>query len=371
MSVIDQTDLWYCEGTSDKVYHATIEKSGSGYVVNFAYGRRGSALKTGSKTTGPVPLPQAQKIYERLVSEKTGKGYQLTTSTASSKAIPVVQPSSNTSQNKPEVQCVLLNPIEGYDVDNCLNSDDWYAQPKLDGVRFLLKKQGPHIVGYNRKGIQIAAPIEIVLSVQTSDAYYEGGCANFLVDGELIGNVYYVFDILEYNDKDIRSMSVENRMDTLRDFFPDIESENLQFVDIVKGTKNKKNLYDQLQQNNKEGIVFKNRLATYVAGRPNSGGLYLKNKFYSTASCFVSEINAKRSIKLSVLDENSKYWINVGNCTIPVNHDIPSPGDIVEIKYLYAYKNGSLYQPIYLGVRSDLDQNDAIYKQIKFKSEND
>lgn len=371
MSVIDQTDLWYCEGTSDKVYHATIEKSGSGYVVNFAYGRRGSALKTGSKTSGAVSLPEAQKVYERLVAEKTGKGYQLIASKVSNKSIPVVKPSSNTTQSKPEVQCVLLNPIEVSDVNNYLDDNDWYAQPKLDGVRFLLKKQGPHIVGYNRKGNQIATPIEIVLSVQTSDAYYEGGCANFLIDGELIGNVYHVFDILEHNDNSIRIKNVEDRMKILRDLFSDIESDHIKLVDVVSGRSAKKKLYDQLQKDNKEGIVFKYRFAQYTAGRPNSGGYYLKNKFYSTASCFVSEINAKRSVRLSVLDENSKHWVNIGNCTIPSNHDVPNPGDIVEIKYLYAYKNGSLYQPIYLGVRSDLDQNDAIYKQIKFKSEND
>lgn len=367
MSIIDKADLWYCEGTSDKVYHTTIETCGSGYVVNFAYGRRGSTLKTGTKTSAPVSLPEARKVYERLVNEKTSKGYQHTASTAASKPIPVVQPSTK----QPEVQCVLLNPIDDTEVYSYINNDDWYAQPKLDGVRFLLKKQKQFITGYNRKGVQVAFPIEIFESVKASDAYYDGGCADFLLDGELIGDVYYVFDILEYDDEDIRDKSVENRMSILRDFYPDIESDHIQFVDVTIGTKNKENLYETLQKNNKEGIVFKSRFATYTPGRPNSGGLYLKNKFYSTISCFVSEINAKRSIKLSVKDKTNNLWISIGNCTIPVNHDIPAPGDIVEIKYLYAYKNGSLYQPIYLGVRVDLDENDAIIDQIKFKSENE
>lgn len=367
MSVIEKADLWFCEGTSDKVYHASIERVGSvGYVVNFAYGRRGSTLKTGTKTTSPVSLYEAEKVYQKLVNEKTSKGYQHSSSTTS-KSIPVVQASAK----QPEVQCVLLNPIEDTEINDYLDNDVWYAQPKLDGVRFLLKKQGSFITGYNRKGVQVAFPVEVFESVKSSDAYYEEGCSNFLIDGELIGNVYYVFDILEYDDKDIRDNSVDYRMNILREFYPDIESDHIQLVDVTIGTKNKKNLYETLQKNNKEGIVFKNKFADYKPGRPSSGGSYLKNKFYSTISCFVSEINAKRSVRLSVFDKTNNLWVSIGNCTIPVNHDIPSPGDIVEIKYLYAYKNGSLYQPTYLGVRLDLDQNDAIIDQIKFKSEDE
>ena len=34
--------LYYREGSSDKVYQSAIEKQGELFVVNFAYGRRGS-----------------------------------------------------------------------------------------------------------------------------------------------------------------------------------------------------------------------------------------------------------------------------------------------------------------------------------------
>lgn len=360
-AVIDKADLWYREGTSDKVYHATLEKQGSGYVVNFSYGRRGSTLKTGSKTSCPVSLSEARKVYEKLVAEKTAKGYQYTTSI--NKPIPVVSP---TTKPQPEVQCVLLNSIDN--VSDYLRNDDWYAQPKLDGVRFLLHKTGNHFVGYNRKGIQTAFPVEILESLRTSDAYYDGGCGDYLLDGELIGDVYYVFDILSKENENLRVKSFIDRIIILRELFGDIESENIKLVDAVTG-KDKNKLYEKLQKDNKEGIVFKFRFAQYVPGRPNSGGYYLKNKFYSTISCVVSEINNKRSVGLNVYENNTAVFI--GNCTIPVNHPIPSPGDIVEIKYLYAYKNGSLYQPIYLGTRTDLDEKDCEIKQIKFKSESD
>ena len=56
---------------------------------------------------------------------------------------------------------------------------------------------------------------------------------------------------------------------------------------------------------------------------------------------------------------------------IPPNKDVPVAGkDIVEIQYLYAYKKGSLYQPIYIDPRNDIDEECTI-KQLKYKSEID
>ena len=67
--------LYYKQGSSDKVYRAAIEPSGPGFVVNFAYGRRGSTLTTGRKTSTPVGYDEAKIIFDKLIKEKTGKGY--------------------------------------------------------------------------------------------------------------------------------------------------------------------------------------------------------------------------------------------------------------------------------------------------------
>jgi len=72
-----QSTLYYRDGRSDKVYRAAIEPRDGGYVVNFAYGRRGSTLATGTKTTSPVYFDAARLIYDKLVREKMAKGYIL------------------------------------------------------------------------------------------------------------------------------------------------------------------------------------------------------------------------------------------------------------------------------------------------------
>ena len=42
MESSDRVTLYYREGSSDKVYQTAIEPAGELFVVNFAYGRRGS-----------------------------------------------------------------------------------------------------------------------------------------------------------------------------------------------------------------------------------------------------------------------------------------------------------------------------------------
>ena len=55
--------LFYCEGGSDKEYHACIEAKDDGFIVNFAFGRRGAALTPGCKTSSPITLEAATKIF--------------------------------------------------------------------------------------------------------------------------------------------------------------------------------------------------------------------------------------------------------------------------------------------------------------------
>ena len=75
MEMSERITLYYREGSSDKVYQAAIEPVGDQFVVNFAYGRRGTTLTTGTKTSSPVDYESAKKIHAKLVSEKKAKGY--------------------------------------------------------------------------------------------------------------------------------------------------------------------------------------------------------------------------------------------------------------------------------------------------------
>lgn len=75
---IKEASLTYKDETSDKVYEVAIAylRWGS-YRVNFAYGRRGTRLKTGTKTKTPVSLANAEEIFDKSIESKKKKGYKI------------------------------------------------------------------------------------------------------------------------------------------------------------------------------------------------------------------------------------------------------------------------------------------------------
>ncbi|HUJ60991.1 MAG TPA: WGR domain-containing protein [Kofleriaceae bacterium] len=76
MRVIEQARLWFREGNSDKVYEIDlVELVANQYVVNFRFGRRGTALRDGTKTPLPVDLAKARTTFQKLVAEKIAGGY--------------------------------------------------------------------------------------------------------------------------------------------------------------------------------------------------------------------------------------------------------------------------------------------------------
>jgi bifunctional non-homologous end joining protein LigD len=113
--------------------------------------------------------------------------------------------------------------------------------------------------------------------------------------------------------------------------------------------------------------VFKRLDGSYLPGKPNSGGSQLKHKFYATLSAVVSKTNGtKRSVELRLL--NREGWNQVGNVTIPPNFSIPQAGEIVEVRYLYAFReSNALYQPVYLGPRQDVEPHECVLSQLKYK----
>lgn len=72
-----EIELAYQEGTSDKVYNVQIAIVLGGFKVNFQYGRRGKTLNEGTKTPSKVSQREANSIYQKLVSDKRAKGYEV------------------------------------------------------------------------------------------------------------------------------------------------------------------------------------------------------------------------------------------------------------------------------------------------------
>jgi bifunctional non-homologous end joining protein LigD len=344
--------LYYREGSSDKVYQAAIEETTGGFVVNFAYGRRGSTLNTGTKTQSPVPFDQAQQIFEALIKSKLAKGY-----TPGEEGTPYQH--TDKEERSTGILPQLCNPIDSAEVKELIADNHYYLQEKFDGRRILLQKNPQGVVGINRKGLIVGLP----KPVEKAALLY---VANFLLDGECIGDVFHAFDILSLGEDNLRTRPCRERLrilqETLRLCLP-----HLQLVETVISTAGKTERFLNLRLAHKEGVVFKRADAPYTVGRPASGGSWLKHKFTTTGSFIVSAVNSQRSVGLEVFA--GKKRVQVGNVTIPANKPVPSLGEIIEVRYLYAFKGGSVYQPVFLHVRDDLNAKDCVIGQLKYKAD--
>jgi bifunctional non-homologous end joining protein LigD len=353
----ENTTLYFREGNADKIYSASLEQKGNGWVVNFAFGRRGATLQTGAKTTSPVAYEKAKAIYDKLVKEKTGKGYT---------PGPDGTPYQHTGKEQCDtgIRCQLLNAIEESALNKLLDDHEHWLQEKKDGKRLLVRKDGTDIDGINRNGLSAGLSAPIVTAAKTLTG-------PFVIDGECVGDRLFAFDLLSFNGGDLRPLPYAERLRALSKLFHGKPDSAIELVETATTPANKRILFERLKAEKREGVVFKHCGAPYTAGRPNSGGSQLKYKFVATASLIVARINDKRSVALE-LYANKKERVSAGNVTIPPNAEIPKVGAVVECRYLYVFaESGHLYQPLFLGVRDDIKPEACTTAQLKYRAPNE
>ena len=348
----DSITLYYREGASDKVYQCGIEPAGERFVVNVAYGRRGATFNTGTKTNVPVDYPDARRIFDKLVKEKTAKGY-----TPGENGTPYQH--AHAEPRATGVLPQLLNAADDDEIERLVADDQWAMQEKFDGRRMLVRKQGAAIHGINRKGLHVGLSSPVLVAAHAIPG-------DFILDGEAVGESLHSFDLLELNGEDQRSLPYRQRLTALLNLLMSGQQRHIHYVTTAYAAHEKYDRLEHLFHQGKEGIVFKRLDAPYTPGRPNSGGSQLKHKFYASLSAVVGKQNAQRSVEIMLRD--GSQWVGTGNVTIPPTDRVPVIGSVVEVRYLYAFpESGCLYQPTYLGPRSDVSERDCTVAQLKYK----
>ena len=341
-------ELHCTAGRSNKRYLATIvpvDNDPSGWIVVAEWGPIGGGVQTATKTKGTVDWDKAVATYEKLVRQKLGKDYK---PVAGGRVVDLVVDGDT------GIRPQLATETDGAGVERMVLDPEWAAEVKYDGVRMLIEKNGDEIVAANRKGraMSVPAPVGEALA----------GLGDVDLDGELVGDRYYVFDVMRVDGTNYRQAGQEARrlvLETLPFDGP------LQVAERADTPAEKRELVDRVRKDGGEGVVFKRRDAKYRVGRPSSGGDWVKAKNWNDLSAIVTHANDKRSVALHLLDADGGR-VPVGNVTVPSNYGVPEAGDVVEIRYLYAYPEGSLYQPVFEGPRVDVSPEECTADQRKF-----
>jgi bifunctional non-homologous end joining protein LigD len=281
----EKVSLSFKEGASDKLYLAALDEvANSRFVVNFAYGRRGGTLTTGTKTKAPLGYEMAKNIYDKLVKSKTAAGY-----------IPDAADSddadSDADREATGNQCQLLNFIAEAQVAPLLADAAWWVQEKYEGTRMLLHKTAPpvdataesvtadSVTAMNQCGLAVEAP-DIIL---TDARRIEQSC---VIDGALVGERYVAFDLLEFGNTDLRDAPYSQRLAYLAQLGL---QNSLVIGTTARTTVEKQQLFAALQSaDGVSGIVFKQHNAPYTVGRPKSGGAQVKFEFNATDAVIVT-----------------------------------------------------------------------------------
>ena len=310
-TALQSASLHFREGNSDKAYYAAIEPKGEGYLVTFAYGRRGNTLNTGTKTTHPISLAEATKVFDKLVASKLAKGYHYSAASAGE-----TKPYQQTGDEGRDsgIRCQLLNAVDESELSRLLTNSTNCLQEKHDGRRLMVRKQGDEITGINRRGLVVAIPDAIREAVEHIPF-------DVIIDGEAVGDTLHAFDLLEVKGNDFRQRRYIDRFAALIMLIPP-NLPALRWVSTSVDPNDKIEISEELRATNREGVVFKEVDAPYSPGRPNSGGPQLKFKFVESASFVVIPRNGTEPLKVGDRVQIVPEWQDPGDDRYP-NDELP------------------------------------------------
>jgi bifunctional non-homologous end joining protein LigD len=288
------------------------------------------------------------------------------------------------------------------------------AQRKYDGTRIIAQRDESGVTLQTRSG-------KNELSKEYPDIVDELKLTHirkFILDGELVffrkldgkeefltglavetrkdyDVKFIVFDILEYNDINMRTHPQYKRDELLFTFFDVNSFKNVQQVVTYKERFNE--LFDTVIASGGEGIVLKKKTAVYKDGKRSAE--WLKVKKQDTADCFIVGMmegdgkNAEKfgSLILAQYNKDSQVMV-VCNCSgftdqqredfyqslikEPWAETFPStkgelshivhkvaPKVVVEIEFMERLPSGSVRHPRFIRIRTDKQPKDCIYEE--------
>jgi bifunctional non-homologous end joining protein LigD len=365
-------NLFLREGASDKVYNIALKNTDTGWRVYCLYGRRNKPLKETEKTNEQKEhtYEEALKLFQKTVNGKTRKGYS-----DDPAGIPFMSSHTKKEASGFRPQLPVSKTLD--DVHDLAKRGNFFLQQKHDGERRTVHISKDEIFYSNKLGVKTgSSPIvndefSYLLSKAGNVAPVGFKEGNMIFDGEDMGDHIVIFDVVAFEGKDLREEPFLKRASYLQRLKDIIDNNGLTSIKIdipVDAQEAVSNGWlADLEDRGAEGFILRDGDSPYVSGKDNNGGIY-KYKFMESCTARVSHQNVKRSVAVEMLKESGE-WVQMGSVTIPPNKEIPEVGSLIEVSYLYAYDNGALFQPKYLGKRFDQTNENCNWEGLKFKTQ--
>lgn len=256
------------------------------------------------------------------------------------------------------VKPMLADPIDQTELPRYCEKDEWWFEQKVDGWRKLATVVDGQVRVQNRNGGPTDLPAVVVAELATMT----GG--PWVLDGELIGKMFWVFDMPEAGKFVQPAQGYEHRRDRLERLF-DIWGDGRRHVRLIPTARTqaeKALLAKTVLEHHGEGIMVKHRSGAYVSGRSNR---MLKAKYCHDIDAFVTRMHIKGKDNFAVAVYNGKEVVEVGEVTIHAGdgHKVKE-GDVVCVKYLHATRDNRLREPTKARLRDDKAQEECTIDQL-------
>ena len=257
-----------------------------------------------------------------------------------------------------------------------LTDEDWIMEQKLDGHRLLLCSPGGDMPpsALTRAG----TPYTRKLPQALRDFRFPdiNGPMDFVLDGELVGDTFYVFDIPQARELVDPSMPLRLRrfmLETSIQFWG-AGCDAIRLAPQAKTREQKIALAERAIAENFEGLILKKVNSPYRSGMRTEE--WMKVKFKRTVDVIVLDVrgDGKESARLGLVERLaspgvSSSVIEVGRASL-IGKDkggVINVGDVVEVEFLYvpSRENPRLYQPTILRRRTDKAMHECLIEQLE------
>lgn len=382
MRVLKSTTLFLAQKNRVEVCNIQMvshpsDAGGGVFEVRVHIGPQGGPLRLSQTSDNRrVSLTQSIEIFDGLCADKIALGYRLgdgsqTGSQAGLQAglQEVELPATGRLSSAP-IMPQMPNPVnDDSQLESLIEDPQWLMQEKIDGQRRLIFVGEGMALAYNENGVDVILPAKTFAALAQKPA-------GLLLDGELVGEHYYVFDAVADAQGKLTSGPLADRlefMDSL-DLFPVARLSTQSPVgDVMRvvtaaSRQEKRQLLADVKQAGGEGVVFKRRDSLYMPGRQGEAGKWLAYNLYETAVVIVfGRPMQGRTVRIAVWRDSSGMDMeDVGRITIPPNILLPESGDCVEVRYPDADPCGALRQPQFVRLRRDVRAANT-WDSLKFR----
>ena len=239
-------------------------------------------------------------------------------------------------------------PMEAKRVDRIPTGDKWLFEPKWDGFRAIVFRDGDDVAIQSKAGQPLARYFpEVVDAVRTLKQ------KQFVLDGEIVVPVagrlsfddlllrmhpaasrvkrlaaetpahYYVFDMLALKSKDFTAQPIESRREKLETFFDSVKHELLHLSPATTDRKLAVDWFDKFGSLGLDGVMAKRLGERYHSG--DREGM-VKVKHLKTADCVVGGFRygegtkSVGSLLLGLYDEEGRL-VHIGHTSSIKNAD--------------------------------------------------